>query len=788
MSASYEEDRGQALTDAIQRIEAGLGEFVTREGARVAVVARGTEWDRLAEDARRISAETEVLGRALGGGDRFEAVQRDRMAAAAAFDRPEADRAVVATVDGRLVAVAACRTQRDRLEILTEGATHRTDGDSESARLAVQHTVARAAARVGLEVRAHAPSDPGQWPAFEARQQLLGRLPAATDARWWQADRAYSWSAPDTRRVVREAVVVQPDGGLDRLDVLSGSEDLHYQAADVAEFLESGGRVRVVRHADPPELVDGDLDGHATAARAVLSITQATGADWDDAFGTQADPARVPQLVTFLAERDGIALATLTYAENADELLVVQNNALARGGSNPVDRGAVSVVQHALLCEAQRRTMPARYEREPSVNWTVADASRDAAVMNLRLGPLADQLPVTAFTDVPGAERARVAATLARFDAGLGDVVVVRPDGTDQLFRRYRQQALELAAATGGERVFADGSEFFVHAFEPPRDDAGVPFVAVAVRDGQPVAAVRYYVAPDRIVLDTAGALPGSATASDDLTAATVEGPLRATDGRRVAGAVPGSVAAAYRGAGVGSADRGPVDGFPGLATVELTGGSARQLVTAVDAERGEGRRGPREVELIAGNLIGFEVLGRELAVLDHADPDDRRRAEHVTGASSGASPESADRVTVVALEGGEPTAFMTVDSPPGQPITIADWNATGIDTTRDAAMLWWLANHQARLDRPMTESDAVARFSYGSGVMDPEQSRYLVNGIHNRVQDRFDPVAAGAGADRPSTNAEAVRMPAPQQESGDKGKRSSGRHKPRSREGGAER
>lgn len=763
-------DRWRGVFDALPRIAAGTDAFFAEPDAAVRRIQPGEDWKRYAAQAKRIQAETDQFFAALDpvAGSDSDRVRRDRTAAVEAFEwfdaesaarradgRPPVE-ALVATRGDRLIAVTVFRETDDALEVLAEGNTRPPGPDGLSAELALQYALARSAAYGGYEVRSHLRATEQDRAGQQVREATLGRTrddsgPGAT----------YSWSAAEARLVARD--LAHP-GDTDRLPELTirNGRYWEYAAGQISNYHETGGRVRVVRHSTPADRMPEGLDGQSVVELARLSAVQHDYTTADAPFSPSGDHAR--DLVTLIAEHEGNTVATLTYGDGDGTLRVVQET-----GAFETDPGAVHALRAGLMAEAARRGFSVTYQLADGAGTVSAySAGQESAQLRAVLGERYSMVAPPRRPDVRGAEQSEVVQRVSNFDRQQGDVVVLSP-GSERLAELRDQISGRLA--DNGQPTPPYLAQALAQAM-PEQSITRQTKVAVAMRDGEPTAVVRYHHRLHYVELDAAASVPGHGTPAD-VAAALVEGPMRSAPGRPLTGAVPPELGRLYTAAGADLVERGPLDSVPGLVTAGIEGPAAANLVRAVDAERDLRGRLPAaiDLDLIAGQIRTFDRLQSELVVLDHSDPEDRRRADlvhrlHPHHATDREFPgDDRDRFTVVAVEDGSALAFMTVDATPKEPFTVI---AAG-DSVKDPpqpAIQWWLANHAVAHDRHVVLTDPVNRYLAGSSAdqrtahWTPPEMKQTILGVHNRTGGRHDALLAGAGEARPRANPDSLPLP----------------------------
>lgn len=762
-------DRWRGVFDALPRIARGADAFFAEPDAAVRRIQPGPEWDRYAAQARRVHAETEQFFAALDSiaGPDSGRVRRDRAAAVEAFGwldaesaersaegRPEVE-ALVAIRGDRLIGVTVFRETDEALEVLAEGNTRPPGPDGRSADQALQYALARTAAHAGYEVRSRERVDEQDRAGQHAREAALGRT------RYDDGLTTYGWSAAEARTIARE--VAHP-GDTARLPDLTVPNARYWEhvAGHISEFLETGGRLRAVRHSAPADRTPEGLDGQSVVELARLAAVQQEGyATVDAPFAPSGDQAR--DLVTLIAEHQGSTVGTLTFGEGAGLLRVVQET-----GSFQTDRSAMYALRSGLVAVAARRGFGRTFDLEAGpATASAVETVRESARLQAILGPQYGLISPRHQLDVAGAEPSEVLQRVSNFERQQGDVLVLAP--TSERFKELRDQIVG--------RLADDGTAtpaYLAQALAPGMGDQShlnLTRIAFAFRDGEPTAVVRFHLRPRHVELDAAAVVPGSGTPAD-VAAATVEGPIRAAGGRPLSGAVPDEVGRLYARAGAGLVERGRLDGVPGLVTAELDSTTAGKIVRAVDAGRDrQDTLAPVDLDLIATEVRTFDRTGLQLAVLDHGDTEDRRRAElvhrlHPAHVADRDLPgDDRHRFTVVAVERGSAVSFMTVDATPKEPLTVV---AAGDSLPEPAhhALHWWLANHAVAVDRHVVLSEPVNRYLAGDRADErtahwtiPEMKQ-LIRGVRIRAGDRHDALLAGVGEAGPSANAEALPLP----------------------------
>ncbi|MGW6279626.1 hypothetical protein [Kribbella sp. NPDC055071] len=763
------------------RLAAAVTAFAQHPDAVVHVVARDSEaWQRYATWAGEQFAETdttfELLNHVAPGNKDRSPVLQARQAAKQAFEG-SAEHVVVATLgESRMFAVAAFERSGNELKIVGAGSTHPSFGVEVPAPAATFH------GREGLAYM------------LTMRPQLGGRrtdgipTPEELDAAVWYA--VNSIAARDERAVIDSVASNtwrDPGSAVGGREVTWTAPEVKALANTASSQVPASTAFQSLR-TWTDDLAENRLWARAARRQLDNGVTvsvlsdELEGAAPDD--GEEARGARW----MFVLDTNGVTRSTATLQRASDGRVVLQGVVEGTPGANTLltlmgyrEAARLGVgLEHRSAGEPEHQTV------------TTYSGPRIQTIMhNLRtvVGDRLADLPSSGWEDAgtAGAGVDDVAEAVGRFRDSGGDVLRLTPD--DPRFETLRSRVgdlVELERLSGEVDPQLTGMWQALNP-EPSIDVlTGKPLegqyphgttVAVAISpDGEPLAAVGYRSSGPRIELGAAGSQAG--IGSDAVTAVIVDGPFRSSDGHPVGGFAATEIAELYQQAGARVGGASALDA-EWLTNVELSGATAEELVDTADALN-TGLR-PVDLDNLAAGLRGFQDSGAQLAVLSHADPDDRARLAYVfqavgsplengvTGGPPALGEEEDDphRATIAVVKDGKIEDWATLDARPGQPIEMVDGTKTH-DLANLTAIQWWVANHQARLGRDMCVSEPLfaATDPWGGGdVRDADTSvkeaKFMVDGVHRRVGDGLDAIAEGAGAEPSvSFNSKAIRVP----------------------------
>ncbi|GAA0598641.1 hypothetical protein HPO96_21330 [Kribbella sandramycini] len=745
------------------RLAAEVREFAAYPQTKVLVLTRDTpEWRRYQELAEQAFAATdqpfEAAAKGLGG----SAAQKERSpvwqarnAALKVFNGPAQHAVVAALGDSSLFTVAGIERKGSEFRIVGAGSTHPTigaDGNHgvpPAARFgaAAWYAVNHLAAKESRAVVEATPSATWRVPAPEPislDQPIIMRLNTAAAQTPWNALEVEDLAASTRSRLPEER---NPFEALDQ--PLDRSTNYRDWAIDIRRVLDSG-QTTTVLSADDQGAVDPDRGQSPPGLRAVMVN----------------DPSGTPQITGMVGRA-------------ADGRVVVRD---VEGAS----RDARTTLILVGMREAEALGVGLDFQGDTPYR---TSAKLDELIDDVKdvLGPRMDEIPGLGWENAgtPGAAPAEVAAAVTRFSDAGGDVLQFTPD--DPRFAALRGQVADRLTAAlqvpmdddalrrldgadaAGREVDPELAALW-QAMNPSTGTAtetGIPGaepayaegtqVAVAIdRDGTPLAAATFRKTDERIELGAAG---GQA---DAVRAAIVDGPFRQFD--KPAGAFVGAdVAETYRQAGARIGGTPALDA-EWLTNVEVRPDEASRLYYAAD--RARNGQTPEQLNDLNRQLTRAQAAGTEIVVLDHSDPSARNRAEQLAarmpgcvGAVEGPR-DDAHRATIAVVQGGQVSAWATVDTTPDRPIELAELSK-GMTGEQAAPVDWWMSNHQERLDREVRYSEPLVRAMYGANadpsrfVWNADSSKYRVDGIHHRSGDSFDAMVAQAGSETPGRSAD---------------------------------
>ncbi|GAA1595131.1 hypothetical protein GCM10009804_59720 [Kribbella hippodromi] len=753
----------------VSSIAAGVTEFASRPGTRVRLIERRSadEWRRCAQRAGAALADTKHLidtfRRSLPGFERGPD-WRSQRAAVDALAHRDADYAVVVEAgDDGPMTVVTLHEAGARFIVVGGGTTFRPAGPladpsqptAEQAGFAAQYAVATMAAQDTMAVD-HVVSPDGWYGprALEGRRMIRpdGQARSTSSA-------ALRWSAADARYIAEQVTSRQPDGEhpFPEVDDRPLGQDEHRRlATQLGDWLERGGHVEVYDHED--KNLDDHDDGIQPYHRAELALMALDPAP--DRAMDNPIPQR-PGVRTMVAMTDGEPQAAVTVGRDAAGDLHV-----LRFVYTPGVEGATRAAELMMYEAAIRAGGGVSFSRQAALDFAgkeqFAVSASDGAVhadrMRSRLGQVNGAAGsrmsglIAALDNRPGeptvhptanpAAPAVLAATVQRFREAGGDVLFV--DRSNPAFVALREQAADrLAAAMGPDGTVPLDVDSLWRVFNPPvaepgRTDSGRREVAVAVVDGQPVAAVAVTSTGSRYELGALGAVDG---ADDALVAALVDGVYpRVRDTAPLTMFRADEEANSEQLAALGLEVTGvrPLDDDSRV-EVRLPKDTPQAIHDASSA----GWTSSRWLDYEAEGLLQFQQRKGTVRRFDHSVAAERQQAEEAIRAvqdkprreppATPVPPVNGSRVTLVARFDRD-SAYITFDERPGGEIEVVDVANTATDYAALEAVRHGFCDHLAERGQDAVLHERISDFERERGVWGAAESRYFVTGIRNRL------------------------------------------------------
>ncbi|NIK56263.1 hypothetical protein [Kribbella shirazensis] len=768
MAEQVFDERHQRLQGTVATIAEGVAAFAALPAATVRVIAKqsAADWRRYTQRVGHTFTDTnhltETLRRGLPGIDRGPG-WRSQRAAVDALAHPGAEYALVAEAgDDGPVTIVTFRREMDDLVVVGGGTTFPSapagvlaDASLPSGRqagCAAQYALASIAAQETLAVTHRISPDTWHGPrALQVRRTISASGQTRTAAQ--------AWSADDVRHIAEQVALRQLDGRDPFPEIGSAvAPGPRRWASELKGWIDRGGTLEVYDHGNP--------DDRDAAGLAMLELVQ------NSEFLAQNPIPDKPGVRTMVAMADGKPRGLVTAGRNADGSLHV----LRFVGS--ADVGAYRATE-CVMFEAALRTggdvsfsTAAALEYAKTAEFSIS--SGDAVISSSRLKSnlllldrpseqrMTELLGVLDARDEPAVDPAALAASVQRFREAGGDVLYLRP--SDPRFVALQERASETvwAAAGTAEGTVPAGVDGLWRAMNPPSSEGQL--VAVAVRDGAPVAAVAIKETAGRYELGTLGAVPG---ADDALVAAVVEGAYsRAYKSKPVTMFLPDSEARSEQIAAVGLqvTDVRPLDDE---SRVEVRLPDAwRHATVMADAENGW--TSARSLDLISDSLTRFQEDNGSVRRLDHAVEADRQLAEEtvrevqadnpVAQSELAVPPAHGNRVTLVARSDQHGPAYITFDETPAGGIEVVDVAAKGYDYTAREATRYWFCDQTARREQEPVLHERVNDIERSRGTWRAAQSKHLAAGMRNRLGDRASELlrpAAAPAAEAPTAGRE---------------------------------
>ncbi|MDX3001003.1 hypothetical protein PWY87_04930 [Kribbella solani] len=611
--------------------------------------------------------------------------------------------------------------------------------------------------------------------------------------------KAPNWAAADVRHIADQVTQRQAGGQHPFPDVqfhqVSPSAYRRW-ATELKGWLDQGGTIEVYDHGDKKQRDAADL--------AMLELSTYT-----EVLADLPIPAQ-HGVRTVVVMADGQPQGLVTAGRNANGDLRVLRFAGA------VEIGAFRATELMMMESAVRTGAGVsfsaagaqEYAGQNEYELSAGDAANWASRIRYNLWQI-DEPSAARMTELLGAldtpgvvavDPAELAAAVQRFRESGGDVLYL--SASDPRFVALQEKVSDqLAAAMDSDGRVPPDVESLWQAIVPPAAEAGVSSaaadhrrVAFAVRDGVPVAAVGITQTIARFELGKLGAVSG---ADDALIAAVVEGAHRRVQASqplvmfRTVAEVESARLAAFglETTGVRALDD---DNY---VEVRLPR-AVRDAV--VDADLASGWVSSTWIDVVATGLDEFRHDNGEVLRLDHSVEADRVLAEEavrevlakpVTAPSElPVPPVNGNRVTLLARsEPQGPRAYLTFDETPAGGIEVVDVNTKRPDYAGQSAVRYCFADHLANSgQRPVLHEriPEVERLGH-RGTWGPEEGRYLVAAIYNRLGDapaqllrpapESTPAAEAAVGTESAAGAESESASAAGQEQGEAPRRAGG-------------
>ncbi|MDX3001005.1 hypothetical protein PWY87_04940 [Kribbella solani] len=769
------EERNRRLD--VTAIVAGVSAF---DGS-VRVIEKSTkEWSeytrRVLDEFDRTDQLTEVLRRGLPGFDHGPG-WRSRKAVVDALRHPEVEYAVLveAAGDGPVTVVtfkeavsqgaAAClevvgggttfpppadvlrdvprlsdQLARHVARLKGDGAGHAAQLSAKQAGYVAQYALATIAADQGFGVTHRASPDSWHGP-----RGIEGRWEIDVDGQTGDIQ-ALSWSAADAQHIAEQVTLRQPSGlyPYQRIAVPPARDDTFRRlATQLSGWLERGGTIDVCDHGDEGQKEAADV--------AVLALEPPDRQDArepiPDQAGVRTIVARLngrPQAaVTFGRRADG-GLQVLRLlgsehpgADQAAELMLFQAAVRVGGGVSYAPDGAIDFLGHeAHIVSPDDVSSHVTRLQNHLRQVDRASSDRMTELVNAHF-----YLPEESAVD-PDA----LAAQLQRFHEAGGDVLYL--SRSDPNFSALRAKVADrMVAAIGSDGSIPPDLESLWRVFNSPVTESGQPVsglpdsvrerVAVAVKDGIPVAAAAVRATGFRCEIKAFGAVSG---ADDGLVAAVVDGVYPRFGAVPLVMFWPDDEARPEQLAALGLEKTG-IHALDDDGRVEIRLSDATRA--SIDTIRSGGWMSSRQLEVTAINLEMFQEQAGAVRRLNHADAGQRQAAEDIIRATrdmpdwdlpeSPLPPVNGNRVTLVA-QGAMGAAYLTFDETPDGQVEVVDIAAHTYASHARHVLRHGFCAYLAEQGTDAVLHERITGKERDGGIWGAAESRYVVTGMRNRL------------------------------------------------------